>query len=391
MSGIECSDFDNDVYDQALDDHLTTVVSGVAYNATFDAAACSDTGSGDDVSVELTNEIIIPLALLDAKYGDNALANGHSIMQYVLETLSAAVSDGSFTTSIQTYARRRLTASDREYGESDEAFARRGERRLSMADASVDSVSVDTFTPTPAPTEIPTPPPSQMPTSMPTSMPSPAPTPPPSQMPSPAPSQLPTISPYPSPIPTTPRPTYERPVNYKPDGGLCYPCKRDSDCTAHDAKGADHYYRCVHFITSDDYCCTKQAAYDPTEVCEGLCRIEQERRWRERMQRIGERRRRTRRLLSVSTDGEDVGVPNRRGADAGLEAAVDATGGVSFETAAAQRASRRQNRTTTARIAVTNEALAKSAAADAKAAAADSGKQSRRAGKAAKQQGRRRK
>ena len=126
MSGIECADFDNDVYDQALDDHLTTVVSGVAYNATFDTASCSDTGSGDDVSVELTNEIIIPLALLDAKYGDNALANGNSIMQYVLETLSAAVSDGSFTTSIQTYARRRLTASDREYGESNEAFARRG-------------------------------------------------------------------------------------------------------------------------------------------------------------------------------------------------------------------------------------------------------------------------
>ena len=309
MSGIECADFDQQVYASALNDQLDVTISGIEYASTIGDASCADTGSGVDVSIELTNEIVVPLALLDPYYGSaDALADGHSIMGYVMQTLEAAVSDGSFTTSIQTYARRRLTESDREDGESDDAFARRGERRLSMADATVDSVSVDTFTPTPAPTQIPTAAPTQTPTAMPTAMPSPAPTAMPTTTPTASPSQLPTVSPYPSPIPTTPMPTYERPVNYKPDGGLCYKCKRDADCTKHDAKGADHYYRCIHFVASDEHCCTKQAAHDPTEVCEGWCRLEQERRWRERIQRIAQRRRRTRRILSVSTEGEGVDI-----------------------------------------------------------------------------------
>ena len=123
VSGIACADFNATVFELALD----SLVS----NATFSDAACDDVGAG---AVAVDNEVTVPLA--------TAARAGHgSAHAYVTDALEAAVSDGSFTAAIVHFA------------------TLLGARRLSMASASVDSVSVSTFAPTPAPTPPPTPPP----------------------------------------------------------------------------------------------------------------------------------------------------------------------------------------------------------------------------------------
>ena len=179
ISGVDCTDYrmDTTVFTSALGDVLADATE-------FDGATCANQGS----QIEVTVEVTVPLSVTNS-YDDD----GANIMSHVTQTLTAAVSDGSFTTSIQSYARRR--------------------RRLSMASASVASVSVQTFSPTPAPSEVPTPAPSQVPTPAPTPVPTTAsptasPTNPPTPRPTPRPTRMPTPRPTPRPTPMpTPRPT----------------------------------------------------------------------------------------------------------------------------------------------------------------------------------------
>ena len=179
ISGVDCTDYrmDTTVFTSALGDVLADATE-------FDGATCANQGS----QIEVTVEVTVPLSVTNS-YDDD----GANIMSHVTQTLTAAVSDGSFTTSIQSYARRR--------------------RRLSMASASVASVSVQTFSPTPAPSEVPTPAPSQVPTPVPTpapttASPTPSPTHPPTPRPTPRPTRMPTPRPTPRPTPMpTPRPT----------------------------------------------------------------------------------------------------------------------------------------------------------------------------------------
>ena len=123
VSGMTCSDFDQSVYDLAMESVLDS--------AGFSEATCANTD--DDDGAEITNEISVPLA---------EISEDASVLSHVTDALVEAVSTGALTSAIQSYARRRL--------------ANGPERRLSMADAVVHSVSVSTFTPTPAPTPVPT-------------------------------------------------------------------------------------------------------------------------------------------------------------------------------------------------------------------------------------------
>lgn len=151
MSGITCEDFDADIYDQAMGD--------VVPNATFGDVECTDY-AGDEIGVNLVSEISMPLAMVENMHGPGAAAAGHSVHSIVEGLMIDSVSSGDFTQRIQQYAARRLTEGDAE------------RRRLGMESATADSVSVDTFSPSPAPTAVPT----KAPTPVPTSSPSPAPT-----------------------------------------------------------------------------------------------------------------------------------------------------------------------------------------------------------------------
>ena len=150
LSGIDCDDFDQTVYDEACD--------AVLSNSTFEDATCAL--YADSTGVTLTSEVRVALAFIASTYADSS--GDHSVHSHVMATLEAAVSDGSFTTAIQTAAARRRLAEPE----------LRGARRLSMASATADSVEVATFSPTPSPTQVPT------------SLPSPAPSVPPTPAPS---------------------------------------------------------------------------------------------------------------------------------------------------------------------------------------------------------------
>ena len=149
----------------------------------------------------------MPLRIIANTYG---LGTGNSVHSHVSAILLDAVSTGAFTSAIQTFAarRRRLVISDERDGGSDATREDRVRRRLAdMSSATADSVSVDTFTPTPAPTEIPTPTPTPAPSHAPTSAPTPSPTTgsptrAPSAAPSPAPSSTPSAAPSPAPSST---------------------------------------------------------------------------------------------------------------------------------------------------------------------------------------------
>ena len=117
---------------------------------------------------------------------------------------------GTFTAELVRFAvqfgQRRLAA--------DENSIR---RRLTMSDANVESVSVSTFSPTPAPSPLPSMTPTPMPTLAPTSAPTMAPTEPPTPMPTLAPTTMaptepltmaPTMAPTVSFVPTQ-MPTHE--------------------------------------------------------------------------------------------------------------------------------------------------------------------------------------
>ena len=96
LAGINCSEFDAAVYNEAL----MTILS----NATMSEADCVFTGDSTAESVELTSEITMPLAI--------GLEAGYTVMNYVLSFLELSVSDGSFTAAIQVKAQCvRLTTS----------------------------------------------------------------------------------------------------------------------------------------------------------------------------------------------------------------------------------------------------------------------------------------
>ena len=191
LSGIACNDFDADVYDNAM--------GSVVANATFSAAVCSDY-AGDDAGVTVVNEITLPLAVIRRLYGHGT---GNSAHSHVEALLVEAVSTGAFTTAIQQFARRRL-ASDESEGNSAGTPER---RRLDMSSASADSVSVDTFAPSPAPTEIPTGAPTQTPSAAPSVAPVPSPTQTPTQIPSAGPTTAPLSAPSVAPLLSSPTPS----------------------------------------------------------------------------------------------------------------------------------------------------------------------------------------
>jgi outer membrane biosynthesis protein TonB len=191
ISGIACADFNGTVYNLAL---------GSLLNGSFSAPTCTDL-SGSAVQVD--NQATVSL-VDSAAYGERIYGYGISAHAHVAEVLNRSVTTGSFTSAIVTFAtqlgqRRLSTAAVLESG---------SRRRLSMSAASVDSVSVDTFSPTPAPTETPTTPPSPAPSARPTAVPVPAPSALPTAVPVPAPTTLPTSFPTskPAPLPT-PLPT----------------------------------------------------------------------------------------------------------------------------------------------------------------------------------------
>ena len=198
MSGINCNQFDQGVYDLAMD--------AIVANATFSDAECANYTDGS-LGVTVVSEVTMPLRIIANTYG---LGTGNSVHSHVSAILLDAVSTGAFTTAIQTFAarRRRLVISDERDGSSGATREDRIRRRLAdMSSATADSVSVDTFTPTPAPTEIPTPTPTPAPSHAPTSAPTPSPTTgsptrAPSAAPSPAPSSTPSAAPSPAPSST---------------------------------------------------------------------------------------------------------------------------------------------------------------------------------------------
>ena len=123
--------------------------------------------------------------------------------------LNASVVDGSLTAAILKFAtqlgQRRLGS----VAEDDDAADERGGRRLSMTSATVLSVSVDTFSPTPAPSPLPSLARSVLPTAEPLPF---SPTPSPSPLPSLAPSVLPTVEPSPLPTVTAQPPILRTPT-----------------------------------------------------------------------------------------------------------------------------------------------------------------------------------
>ena len=218
MAGITCAgdSFNATVYKLAL----TSVIADGAFSRPECAEATAD-------SVSVTNEVTVPLMTV------NAL--GLTAHEYVTNLLNASVSDGSFTESIVSIAtrlsqRRRLDAGEHgsllrrlNAGGMLGSLLRRlnaggmlGSRLLrrlnagGMLSAEAQSVSVNTFSPTPAPSGMPTPAPTPAPTLAPTPMPTQAPT----LVPIPAPTTsvpipAPTTS-APTPVPTsapTPMPT----------------------------------------------------------------------------------------------------------------------------------------------------------------------------------------
>ena len=100
MSGVTCDDFDQTVYDLAMD--------AVVSNSTFGEADCATTATGDDAAISVTSEVTMPLVLVARTYGEGS---GESVQSHVARLLVEAVSTGAFTSSIQQFAadrRRRL-------------------------------------------------------------------------------------------------------------------------------------------------------------------------------------------------------------------------------------------------------------------------------------------
>ena len=142
----------------------------------------------DSSSISVTSEVSVPLVVVSTY-------DVVDVHEYVTNVLSQAVSEGTLTAAIVVFANQLGQRRRRLDGHS-------GLRRLDaggMSAASVESVSVDTFSPSPAPSLAPTSLPTPSPTTPePTTTPTPAPTPAPTA--SQAPTSLPSPSPTAAPI-----------------------------------------------------------------------------------------------------------------------------------------------------------------------------------------------
>ena len=159
---------------------FNAAMGDILANATFSEAECSDskrrlgsTGLDDRArrldeaaaGVTVISEVRHPLyPLSSAAYNEDGTAHSDSVFVRVSSLLTAAVSDGSFSAAIQQHA---MAASGSGDGESRRRLA------VGMVGAIADSVSIDTFSPTLAPspvlTAVPTAAPSDIPTPAPSS------------------------------------------------------------------------------------------------------------------------------------------------------------------------------------------------------------------------------
>ena len=179
LSGIACASYDQSVLFLAL----ASIVANCSFVGDSD---CTDVGVSSSLAVSVQTEIAVPLTLVD---------DGATALDYATASLTSAVSSGELETLIQAYAGR----------------------RLSMASVSVDGLTVDTHSPSPAPTMTPTAVPTLLPSSSPSALPMPSPTdnpvPAPTSVPVPVPTtDIPTPAPtsMPAPVPTAlpfPRPS----------------------------------------------------------------------------------------------------------------------------------------------------------------------------------------
>ena len=115
LAGVTCDDFDSTIYTNALD--------AIVPEATFSDGVCADLDEVTDEGtqqIETTTEVTVPLSELGA-YDDDTM----TIMGHVMSIVTAAASDGTFTSQIQY-------------------FAGLAGRRLDMTSISVQGVSVDT-------------------------------------------------------------------------------------------------------------------------------------------------------------------------------------------------------------------------------------------------------
>jgi hypothetical protein len=191
MYGLECDAFNATVFRLAFD----TVVE----NATFSDEVCTDVMT-DTISV--TQHVTVPLFLVTR----HDVVNVH---EYVMNVLNASVSDDSLEEAIVFIATQLGARRLGERGDGDGALRRR--LGMSSDEFSVKSVSVDTFSPTPAPSGLPTPVPSPSPTMVPSPSPTAVPVPAPTKAPIPAPAVVPPPSSAPTPAPT-PAPTMVAPT-----------------------------------------------------------------------------------------------------------------------------------------------------------------------------------
>ena len=130
MSGLQCADFNATVLRFALD--------SVIPSATFSDETCTDATAS---WISVTSEVSVPLVAVSTY-------DVVDVHEYVTNVLSQAVSEGTLTAAIVAFANQLGQRRRRLDGHS-------GLRRLDaggMSAASVESVSVDTFLPSPAPT-----------------------------------------------------------------------------------------------------------------------------------------------------------------------------------------------------------------------------------------------
>ena len=163
LSGITCDDFDQDVFQNAMDG---TIGTG---DATFMESVCTDVSDRrlqdhesrglTSSSVSVYTELTIPRAVVEAS--PLGAASAH---EYIILVLDDGTDLEAFILSFAE--RRRLGASDARQATSD------GTRRslASMADISVAAISVETFSPSPAPSPSPTAVPIPAPTFAPTAL-----------------------------------------------------------------------------------------------------------------------------------------------------------------------------------------------------------------------------
>ena len=247
MSGITCDDYEQCVFFAACDDILP--------NATFDESTCADGSrrraaaefvmTTDDGGVQfrsqrrqLTTTVSISMPLTMPKEYET---DDCSILCLIATMMTAKVSNGEFTSAIQTHAvsgqcSRRLDTAARRLDAGG------------MGGATADSVSVDTFSPSPAPSPLPSSAPTADPTGLPTFPPTPSPTPSPTSSPTPSPtaSSQPTVTFGPTQF-VSYRPTFV--WNVEAPSRPCQPC---------DPAAEEPYkckYRCIHHVGTGRRCC----------------------------------------------------------------------------------------------------------------------------------------